>query len=253
MAKRTRKPPISPETRQDWFQRSTRLGESAAQIASKDNVDIRTVRKHIELARREVEINQAKAEVLRNAIQAHNHDLCTFAQKIDDQLKSDRHVLTHLKEDPLWVALHEHLPRSLIWKNLDKWEQLFGQISQLNRKLGELLEAQIEARLKSITLSQEVGLGYRMFRALNSHIEDAARAQPEILKNFNLNKIPESEDTRIVELIHNLLDEVAQWPEYTELISASDEFRKIRRLLHDQLLIILLRRVIPGRCRYCPV
>jgi len=251
--RRIRKPPIQPEIRQNWFERFARFGESAAEIAVRDKVDIRTVRKHIELARREVELHQAKATTLLNAMQEHNNDLCAFAKKLDNLLNNERNTLPQLKEDPFWPALHQHLPRSIIWRNLDKWEQLRSQISQLNKNLEESLEAQIKARLKSISISQANGLENRIFRALILHIKEAAQARPEILEDFDFNKIPESADSKIADVIRSLLSEAAQWPEYTELVNSSGELGKVHKLLHDEFLIITLRRVVPGKCRYCPV
>lgn len=253
MARRTRKPPIQPETRQNWFERFTRFGESAAEIAAKDKVDIRTVRKHIDLARREVELHQAKATTLLNAMQEHNNDLYTFAKKLDNQLNSERNTLPQLKEDPFWAALHQHLPRSIIWRSLDKWEQLRGQISQINKNLDKSLKEQIETRLKAIPISHSPGLDNRIFAALILHIKGAAQVIPGTIKDFDFNKIPESEDSKIAEIIRNLLSGVAQWPEYTELVNLSEELRKIHKLLHDEFLVITLRRVVPGKCRYCPV
>ena len=253
MARRTRKPPIQPETRQNWFERFTRFGESAAEIAAKDEVDIRTVRKHIELARREVELHQAKATTLLNAMQEHHKDLCDFARKLDNQLTSERNTLSQLKEDPFWPALRQHLPRSIIWKNLDKWEQLYWQRTELNKKLEEILEAEINTKLRDVSGSYTTGLEKRLFGALILYIRDAALLGHDTLKDFDVSKIPESDDSKIAEIIHGTLKKVAQWPEYVEMKNLSAELDKTRKLLHEAFLIIILRRVVPGKCRYCPV
>ena len=55
MAKRTRKPPVKPEKRLEWLHRVDKEGETLVHIAESDNFDIRTVRKHVEAARQEIE------------------------------------------------------------------------------------------------------------------------------------------------------------------------------------------------------
>ena len=51
MVKRIKKPAITPEVRLDWLRRYEEDRESPPQIAEKDKVDVRTVRRHITLAR----------------------------------------------------------------------------------------------------------------------------------------------------------------------------------------------------------
>ena len=157
-----------------------------------------------------------------------------------------------LKEDPLWLALHEHMPRSIIWKSLNKWELLRNEILQLNIRMGNLLEERIESRLAVIAASFATGLDKRIFNALNSHIKEAAQARPEILQSFDFEKIPESKEPQIAELIRDILKEAASWKQYSQLIQKSNELHQVNKVLHDELLIIKMRRVVPGRCRYCP-
>ena len=81
MAKRIRKPAIKPEQRLDWLRRYED-GESPPKIAENDKVDVRTVRKHIEMAKQEREVKEARSMVLRNALELHYRDLCDCAKKL---------------------------------------------------------------------------------------------------------------------------------------------------------------------------
>jgi hypothetical protein len=252
MVKGTRKSSISPETRQEWFERH-RLGDSIAEIKKTTKIGVRTIRKHIEIARREHEINLANADVLRNAIQDHNHDLCVFAKKIDEQIKSETSVLPQLKEDPLWLALYQHLPRSIIWKNLDKWPQLISQISLQSKKLDKLLETKTRAQIKSNKLSQDAGFEDKLVRILDYWIKRAIHTPSDNLENPDFDETLKKEDPGTIKLVKDVFNEITKSLEYNELKDSTRESKKVYKLLHEQFLIITLRRVVPGKCHYCPV
>ena len=89
MAKRVKKPPVKPEKRLEWLQRFEKDGETLTHIAETDKFDIRTVRKHVELARMERDVHQARTEVLRNALESHYSDLLGTVRNIE-KLVSDK-------------------------------------------------------------------------------------------------------------------------------------------------------------------
>ena len=117
MARRIKKPAVRPELRRQWLRRYEEDGESPPEIAKADGYDVRTVRKQIEVERQERERREARSTVLRQALEKHYADLCDFAQKLDLELARVGGSLLMLKNDPMWSALREHLPRSTIWKN----------------------------------------------------------------------------------------------------------------------------------------
>jgi hypothetical protein len=253
MAKRIKKPLVEPGKRREWFRLYEEEGRSPSKIAEDSGYDVRTVRRAIDLERQERERKETRYLVLRNATERHYADLCDFAHKLDSQLGSERTTRAAERDDPLWVALREHLPRSIIWKSLDKSELLRQGIQQLNSRIERLLEAKIESALKEQKASYAAGLSKRFFYALIPHIKEAAQARPEILQNFDLERIPESKDSQIKKIIGDILEEAASWKEYNQLIQSSHELRQVNRTLHDELLTIEMRRVIPGHCRYCPI
>jgi len=255
MARKIRKAKILPETRQEWFQRFSQHRESPRQIAEKDKADIRTVRKHIDLARREIEVREARLMVLRDAIGQHYKDLVAFALKLERQLNSDRGNIVTLKANPFWFALRQHLPRSAMWKNFDKWEHLLHERTRLEQILNNQVEKQVEAKSMSIfhRPHREVGLSVRMIEALSSHIRDAALGQPEVLENFDFHKISDNNKSDSVRLADEILSEASAWEEFSELSRFWSELEKVKRILRDELDLIKLRRVVPGKCRYCPI
>jgi hypothetical protein len=253
MAKRVKSPLVEPVKRREWYRLYEEEGHSPTKIAKDSGYDVRTVKRSIELDRQERERKETRYLVLRNAIERHYADLCEFAQKLDSLLGNERNTLPTLKEDPLWLALHEHLPRSIIWKNLEKWEQLLNDIHELLRQIEKLLEEGTASRLKRRDSSDKAGLNKRIFNALISHIKEAAQAGPKELQSFDYGKIPESQDIKMKELIQEILKEVPSWKEYNQLHEQSAELRHVKKTLHDELLIIKMRRVVPSRCRYCPI
>ena len=52
-------------------------------IASNDGYDVRTIRRHIELTKQQREVKDARATVLRNALERHYEDLCSSAERLD--------------------------------------------------------------------------------------------------------------------------------------------------------------------------
>ena len=47
--------------------------------------------------------------------------------------------------------------------------------------------------------------------------------------------------------------QVCQWPEYEELRKTLSERAKVTAAISEELATIILKRVIPGHCKYCPV
>lgn len=252
MRKPTRKPAVREETRRNWFERHEQNGESFIEIAKKDGYDVRTVRKQISLERQAQEGKEAKTLVLRDALEKHYADLIAFAKKLELQLGSERSMLPSLKQDRLWEALRQHLRRSVIWKKFERWEQIRNEIAQLDMDLEKRLRQQIESQLRASSPSVEPGFNERLFIVLIKHIREAAWGIRE-LQSLDLNKIPESIDPIVVGLIKSIFGEVVKWEPYNNLGRFSSELRRVQRTLSDELAVIIMKRVVPGKCRYCPV
>lgn len=248
-----RKPPIEPAKRREWYRHFEDEGQSVAVIAKDAGYDVRTIRRQLDVERQERERKETRHIVLRNAVEKHYGDLCGLAKKTNGRLGSDRNTVADLKEDRLWLALQEHLPRSLLWKELDKWEALRKERVGFRSELERPLKEWINSRVASASSSLSAGLDKRLFAALNSHVQEAASGQPERLSQFDREKVPEHEDPDVSRLITDLLETVAKWKAYSDLMRVSVELKGIERKLSDELAIIIYRRVVPGRCRYCPV
>ena len=274
MTGRIKKPLVRPELRRQWLHRYEEAGESPPEIAKADGYDTRTVRAQIDLERQERERREARSIVLREALEKHYADLCSFAQKLDSHVIGETDSLRVLREDPMWNALREHLLRSTVWKNLDKWETVREEIKHVDDRLKRPLEALIASRTRLAfpVSSGEIGLSPGIVDALISHFRLTARGEAGLDKRTDFRLTPVDETTTSIEygaytvgrvsndrvtevkdLFLNLLPEVITWEEHGEMSRLFIVLDQLKRKLHDELLIIILRRVVPGRCRYCPL
>ena len=63
-----------------------------------------------------------------------------------------------------------------------------------------------------------------------------------------ITRVPE-----IQKLVSDLLHEVATWKESDDMRRLLLELDRVNRVLRDELAVIILRRVVPERCKYCPI
>jgi hypothetical protein len=55
------------------------------------------------------------------------------------------------------------------------------------------------------------------------------------------------------EIIEDLEKDIRKWKVFDNLRKTNDEIRRLDRKLHEELAVIRLRRIVPGRCKYCPL
>lgn len=274
MGRRSRKPPVKPEVRRAWLKRYEEDGESPPQIAAADSFDVRTVRKQIELARQEREVREARSTVLRNAVESHYRDLCKLAEELDTEIKQDRIIPSQLKDSRIWSALREHMPRSPLWKKLDRWGHILEEIANLEDdtrdQLGEEIEA--DSRLNEIVAAGENGVIPGMVDALNFQTKNWARGWKGLeIKDdfrvepvgdgfakvsygaFNMDKVKEEHATTIREVLIDFESKIIRWELYKKMQKSFTELKSLKLSLQDELAIVTLRRIVPGRCKYCPI
>jgi len=271
---RIRKPPVKPEVRRAWLRRYEEDGESPPQIAAADSFDVRTVRKQIELARQEREVREARSMVLRNAVESHYRDLCKFAEKLELEISGDKTISPLLKDDPMWSALREHMPRSLLWKKLDRWDHVLKEITKLGDDVREQLgeKTRLDSRLSKIIAAGENGVIPGIVAALDFQnknwargwkgldIKDNFRVEPvgDGIVNvsygaFNMDKVKEEHATPIREVLIDFESKITCWEQYEKMQRLFAELERLKLSLRDELTVIKLRRIVSGRCKYCPM
>jgi hypothetical protein len=270
MTRRTRKPPIKPEKRLEWVKR-VEQGETPPHIAEADHVDVRTVRKHVELARMERDIQEARSSVLRNALEGHYRDLLEIAQDIQTRI-SQRAAVS--MEQPLILGLRQHMPRSPLWENLRKWNQTLRELAELENALPQKVRDGIEedGRLGGIVshdenevipaavdvlvhqMRQWVISSKGLLLERNFRLEKASEGRVRVIYGFShFGEIDESQALIIKNVIADFELKLKQWPEYLEMEKLVNRLSRSGNAIREPVTVILLRRIVPGRCKYCPL
>lgn len=259
---------ISPVKRRDWLRRNE-AGETPPQIAAKDKVDPRTVRHHLEIAKEEKNVIDIQNTYLLSAFEAHQEDLIEFAGKLEEAAKYRRYSdIEKLTIDPLWGAFQEHISRDNIWKLLDLWHdkedkrtslatslssQLFPTIKDLIAEYDirdldddKLILAMVDGIIRSSVSGycEDYGFSIAPSGADKSSIMCRGMGQFAIS--------PELADD-IIEKLNDRFVKAFDLPEYEEMESLSKEIEPITKDICEGLMVYRYKRVVTGKCRFCPI
>jgi hypothetical protein len=158
-----------------------------------------------------------------------------------------------LTEDRLWRALKEHLPKSPIWKAAQKRDELVMQYESCIEQVKEHVKAEAESRgFRFATTVDDAGLGSGVKESAVFHVVSLARGHKG-LKDVATFSQREYGDTGLYEAYGVLLDEAVEWDESIRLRQVVLELERQLSILREELATITLRRIVPGRCRYCPL
>lgn len=278
MAKRTRKPPVKPEVRRDWLKRNEEYGESPPQIATQDNFDVRTVRKQIDLAKQEREVREARSIVLRDALEKHYDDLRKFAEKLNSELSGTGSVPSSPDDDFIEAALRQHLPRSPIWGYIIKRQNLQQRTNKEQEKLEEVIEKSVKAdhRLTSLVEANLDGIVPGIVAVLVAEAKQWSHGDADYTLKDSLVMEPTGEgfvnprfgfshmgtmevgqSEKYMKIVYDILADLELQlrgsEEYRDLEKTIAEIKRLNGKLREELAVIRLRRIIPGRCKYCPL
>lgn len=264
---------VLPDLRKDWLRRYEEYGESPLQIAKKDGYDARTIRKRIQQAQRERELREGRLMMLCSAIESHHRDLCDFVEHLDSQIAGEAPISTEPRSSTMWLALRQHLPRSPLWKSIDKWNKLLEKIDRLRSDIKARLERNLKAetRLRAISASGGSGVLPGMVEALVFQMEQLARGETgfniednfdiksdkddlAIIKygSFNMGKVKKQQATKVRDILISWEAKVDTWEEYYKMERMLQDLKRVQQKLRDDITTLTLRRVVPGQCKYCP-
>lgn len=274
MVKRIKKPPVKPEQRYDWLKRYE-SGVSPPKIAEADSFDVRTVRRQIEKAKEEMEVKEARTTVLRSALERHYTDLCEFAEKVDSVIAGEGAISPELKYDRMGAALRQHVPRYPLWNYLVTWDNIQQELTVSKGDVKKRLEKELgsDARLNQMPNTDRSAVVNGCTAALTFQIEQWSRGGPgiNIIDNFRVKPAKEKGVSNIeygsfhmdnvhdncIQTVKDVLADwesmVRDWEEYTAMEKLSTKLFRTKSKLLDELAVIILRRIVPGRCKYCPL
>lgn len=269
MPKPKKKPAVKPEIRRQWLKRSEEDGETPPQIAKADGYDPRTVRKQIELARQDRERREARSMVYRQALEHHYADLVSFAERLDSEISGPRVSLAS-KQDRLWKVLRQHIPRSSLWRAIDKLDQITSDIEAIDKPLEQKLREKVEAGiiLNFGLESDEVRL---IPEGITGAIIDSikvpeGKVSPGLRTNrlregelevtygsWNCATAPDDQAPTIHKFISDLMSEAYTLPDSEEIRGKLQKRHGVVEEIREELATIRLKRIVPGRCKYCPI
>jgi len=243
------------------------------EIARKDGYDARTVRKQIQHAQQEREVREGRLMALKDAIESHHRDLCEFATQLNSRVAEEAPVSDETRNDAMWLALRQHLPRLAMWKSIDKWDSMLEKIVRLGRDIKARLERDLEAdaRLREIAASGGSGVLPGMVKALTYQTEQWPRGKDSlrikgdfVIKpdkgtlvaiNYgpsSMGKVSRRQAKEVMDILARWEITVNTWPEYDDMKELVQEMKRIQQKLQDGLTTIAMRRIVPGQCKYCP-
>lgn len=270
MATRKRESDIPKDERREWLRQHEEMGRSLAAIAKDSKHDRRTVKRQVEAEAQDRERREAKSLVLRKAMEDHYKDLCKLAGKIDESLiglsRGD------VEADPLWKALHEHLDRAALWKNYERWKKLGEDLRDIERNIHDKAKAMVQqSPFGYIEVPGHEGFGPGLVMVIIDETEAAGRGNRGWDLDKGLIDGPLSEGIRRLELggkaigytpadrveeakalVRTMMSKAKKWKEIDERRQLLAQKERSRSELHEDLLLITLKRVVPGKCRYCP-
>ncbi|PVV83303.1 hypothetical protein DD509_06945 [Dehalogenimonas alkenigignens] len=255
----------------DWLKRFEN-GETYKEIGDKDGFDERTVKKYINKIREHKETIQARTMVYKEALEKHFKDLTALARRLDQLVMAGKSVTAEQK-DPPFRALAEHLPKSKLWANLSKWENFFTEIEAARERFQGAIKNEILAdkTLKSAygsgmmdadNLSKALVLvadsllhGYKGIRAEDS-LNPEPTDNPELVVGrfggFNIGTLPPERLPALVTAVSAIENRLTTFKEFTALKEMLERKQVVKEEAHAILTTIVLKRVVSGRCAYCP-
>jgi hypothetical protein len=284
MKKRYKRPPVEPAVKRDWLRRFEENGESVPQIAVKDQYDPRTVRKQIEVAKEEREYRESRNQVLRTAIESHYQDLCRYARDLRSSVSGanissatnevEKVASIEVEARYLEEALRQHLPRSPMWKGLKKFQQEGQKISQLEKALESRARQELThyPGLATVDTGGEKHSVNNLTAVLTFQGKAWAQGLPglNLAANFQVKAakadqvnvscgfaqvegLSEEQAALIKRALIGVESRIRTWEEWSSLERAHGDKEKVKAALQDELAVIILKRVIPGKCKYCPL
>lgn len=268
---RGRKPEVSIEQANDWLRRN-QMGDSIAKIAKDEKFDVRTVKKYVDQADERYEGAQARTLVLKNALELHFKDLIDLVKKLDKLVTSDRSPAGEYN-DPLFAALKEHQSGLKLWALLDEWDSLINGQGKLRKELQAAISEEaasdksLLAAFKGGTIDSD-NIGQAMMHVVKSQIggfegirasdslESERSDEPALViarhGAYAIGTVKSANFEKLRQALTDFENKLPDLKEYLPLKTNTERQPVVKQAIHDLLQGFVLRRVVGGRCRYCP-
>jgi len=269
--KRTRKPPTSTEKRAEWLKRYERNGETPPQIADEDDVDVRTVRKHLDLAQRERDMREARTTLLRDALRDHYHDMHAVIKLIEASLLSEQCFDVDNTKDLRIEALRQHMPRSPLFQNVRKFNNGINEMAEINDDAKYKISTSTKEKINKSAIGTEQ-LKEGLVNVLVYQIEQWSRGHKglNVEENFSiesrdnstwtvrygfshLGKIEGKDVETLKKMIKDFELDMRDWEELKKLQSEYNKLKSVRERVLKEIAGLHMRRIFTGKCEFCPL
>lgn len=263
-------------------------GRSEADIAKDAHRDVRTVKRSIEQARRELNAQTARADLLKEALRNHHNALLNTLRELKDDIRippldidvpclEDVGLETELtatwpeEKRTLLELLREHLKRDPLWDVLERWRKLLAGHLQarvaLKCKAAKLLQEKTGLKLsdkpiKGPFLYSDAApyIVYRetLIKALASgrskDIEDNVNISPEGKVRYGAGTLlaePSGMEEECKRGILNAFSELWASPERERAVVTCREAETQAANVKKSMDEISMLGLVPGTCRIC--
>jgi hypothetical protein len=262
---RGHKPSISSYDRRRWLEQLN-AGTGITEIARVAVRDIRVVKRHIEIASEEVVKASVRKEFMLGRLQQHQDDLLDEVERIRTvtHLPVPRTLMPGEARNRIYDAFKEHIKKTALSRLLDYYEETVEEGNGLKRNITDRLhpaEIEFEKDLPQIVkttrwisgIAEDLISGYipdANAYSLQKQIDGTyeVRYKDRKLMRNTVRK----EDAGALEASHKKLIELAG--EYKAEVNEYRQRRTdITEKIAEELDTLALKRMVPGRCRYCPI
>ena len=258
---------VSPYERRRWLE-DLEKGKGITQIAKAAGRDIRVVKRHIEIAQQEREVARARRDFLLSRVEQHQEDLLSEVRRLREvllQSPPQRLEPGDPLEQKVHQALKEHTGRLPLRGLLESYCDAAREYEDMRSDIGRQLEEK-EADLKS-HLSAQVATPHWaavLLLLLEKGDPRASRRSYAEYKTedgcywpcwgeFNLTSSPvTAADLASIMQAHRELQSTLE-AYLPKLRGRRERLRELADLIVEELDVFLLKRLVSGRCRYCPL
>jgi hypothetical protein len=218
---------------------------------------------------------------LRNALEEHYRDLCKYAEFLNYSIGSEGRVWvdggllsTTVDIIHMNIALRQHLPRSPLWKDLNKLSQLNDKLAEVEVNIKQRISDEVErdSRLGEISTTGESQAIDGIVDVLAFQAKAWSQGQRGLNMNDNfkvkpagdgwvgveygfahMGKVPENRTQDINDLLSDFEQRIVDWEQLDNMRRLFTEIGRVQSSLREELAVIIHRRIVPGKCKYCPL
>ena len=268
MVKRS-KNPVSPNDRRRWLD-ALEKGRGITAIAQGANRDIRVVKRHIDIAKEEQLIANTKHDFLLGRVEKHQDTLLEEVQRLK-QLIQRYPPVTLKHEDLMKQKINEGFLDHIKKLGLKKLLQSYSEVVELFMKTRETIKVELISKEEKILERIPEGLiTYPWAQELLEIIETGlpvdetfGRKYEKERQSEKLYKIKwgsgdllstpifEANVPNMIDLHSELISYVRNYqPVFQE---HRQRIKEISDLIIEELNTLIIKRIVPGQCRYCPI